>query len=47
MVRYDKAGRVNDSWRALPAEVKAHCLEAARRLVGALVAGEELPPPLA
>ena len=47
VVRYDKTGRVNNAWHALDAEVKACCLEAARRIMGVLLAGEELPPTLA
>ena len=47
VIRYDKTGRVNDSWRALDSEVKAHCLEAARRLLGCLLAGDEVPHRLA
>ena len=47
VIRCDKTGRVNDSWRARDSEVKAYCLEAARRLLGCLLAGDAVPHHLA
>jgi hypothetical protein len=43
VVRYDKTGRVNDSWRSLDAEVKVFCLECERVLEMVLLTGGELP----
>ena len=43
--RYEKAGRVNQTWAELSPEVQAHCSRCERALAGVLLQGAECPLP--